>query len=106
MDRAGTAEGEQRDAAQIGALLDGVHPGGGCHVLVDQLVDARCGVGDAQVERSANRCERVGAARRVERHVATEEEGGVEQAELEIGVGDGRLRPAEPVAGWTGVGAR
>ena len=45
------------------------------------------------------------AAASVERHVAAEERVGVEQAEHDVGVGDGRFGAAAPVRGGAGLGA-
>ena len=106
VDRAGAAEREHGDAAQVRALLDRVHPRRRGHVLVDELVDAGRGVGDRQAERVGDRRRAprsVGGE--VERHVAAEEVAGVEQPEREVGVGDRRRGAAAAVARRAGVGA-
>ena len=61
---------------------------------------------DRQAERVGHRLQRGGIGSDVELHVAAEEVAGVEHAEREIGVGDGRLRAAAAVACRAGIGAR
>ena len=105
VDRAGAAERQHGDAAQVVALLDRVHARRGGHVLVDELVDAGGGVADRQAELSATDRRAAASAGEVERHVAAEEVSGVEQPEHQVGVGDGGLGAAAAVAGRAGVGA-
>ena len=107
VDRAGAAEREQRQAGGVVAALGGVHAGGAGHVLVDEAVDAPGGLLDGQVERLGDvGLDRLRRRVDVERHLAAEEEVGVEVAEHEVGVGDRGLRPAAAVTGRAGVGAR
>ena len=80
--RAGAAEGDQRVAARVPALLGDVHAGGRRHVLVDDLVDAD-GRGSRRRARAGGRCAPrwpASTASAVERHLAAEEVVGVESS--------------------------
>ncbi len=107
MHRPRAAEGEDRQPPRIAAALQGVHPRRAGHHLVDDLVDAPGGLLDAQPERLGH-VAADGLPRRldVERHRPAEEEAGIEVAEDEIGIGDGRPLAAAAVAGRPGIGAR
>ena len=76
-----------------------MHPCGSGHVLVDDLVHAGSGVGDRQAERVGDGCECGVGGGDVEWHVTAQEELGVEEAEREVGVGDGGLRATTPIGG-------
>ena len=94
------AEGKQRIASQVLAALDAVHAGGGRHVLVDDAVDAPRGLGEAQAHPPGHALFDGPAGRfHVEAHAATQEELGVEVAQQQVRVGDGRLVPSRSVAG-------
>ena len=106
MNRSGAAERQDRDATKILTLLDRVHPRRGCHVLIDQLVNARSGVAGRQAETVGNGLQRGVVGGEVEVHVATEEVLGIEHSEREVGVGHRRPRAAAAVTRrpWVGAG--
>jgi hypothetical protein len=107
VDRSGPAERKEREGPRVLAVLYGVDAGGVRHALVDKLVNAPRGLGHAEFERpcdSISECPLGGHA--VQVHAAPEEEIRVQVAEDQVGVGDGWLGPAEPVAGWPRAGAR
>ncbi len=105
MHRAGAAERQHGDTAQVDAVLDGVHPRRGRHVLVDDLVDARGGLDGVEGECAPDGVDRRRRSVSVEGHVAAEKGGRVEQPEDHVGVGDGRLRAAAPVRRRPRLGA-
>ena len=90
--RAGAAEGDQREVARVDALLDGARADGVGHVGVDQRDHAlrRLALGDARARAASSPITRR-AATSVERHPAAEEVLAVEPAEHDVGVGDRRL---------------
>ena len=93
MHRTRAAEGEDRQPPRIAAALQGVHPRRAGHHLVDDLVDPPGGLLDAQPQRLGHvAADRLPRRLDVERHRPAEEEAGIEVAEDEIGVGDGRPR--------------
>jgi hypothetical protein len=89
--RAGTTEGDEADTAQVHAALDGVHACGGGHVLVHDLHHTCGGVTGGGAEVATDLAQRPFGDSRSKRHVAAEEEAGVEVAEQQVRVGDGRL---------------
>ena len=104
--RAGAAEGQQREVARVEAALDQHRAERAHHVVVGDLHDgerrllrgAPKGLGDAR-DRLLRRCH-------VEGHLAAEEVLGVDAAEQQVGVGDRRALAAGAVAGGAGVRAR
>ena len=103
--RAGAAEGAEREVARVEAALDQHRAQGTDHVVVGDADDGEGRVGHAAAEASGDagdgRVRGVG----VEGHAAAEEVVGVEAAEDEIGVGDGGLGAALAVAGGAGCRA-
>ena len=93
------AEGDQGSIVRILAALDGVDPGGACHVLAHHLGHAegsriwreRHGVTDDGPER-------VLGPGRSQRHLAAGEMTRGDSAHHHVGVGDGRLASAEVIA--------
>src|SRR3984893_1169767 len=106
VDRSRAAGGHQREAADVAAALDGVHPRRGGHVLVHDAVDARGGLllGQGQARRQAP--DRLASSLQVERHGAAQEEMRVQVAEEEVRVGYRGLNAALAVAGRPRLGAR
>src|SRR5713226_4052476 len=105
VERAGTAEGDQREAARIVAPPDRDRPDGARHRVVDDLDDPGRRLVHAEPERAGDpRLD--GGSRRahVERELAAEERRG-DAAEREEGDGDGRLGPAAAVAHRARLGA-
>ena len=103
----GAAIGDEREIGGIEAALGGDpahhvgHLGGG------DAQDAVGGLREIEAERRGDtRFERALCALEVEPHLAAEKPVGAEPPENEIGVGDGRLRAAEPVAYRAGLRAR
>ena len=106
VDGAGTAEGEERHGGGVLPAFDGVHPRGGGHGLVDDLMDGPRAAGGIEAGRGADvRGDGTTGGVEVEGHRATKEVPGVEIAKHQVGVGDGGHRGAAPVAGRPGVGA-
>ncbi len=103
MERSGAAIGDQREIRRIEAAL-GRHPAHHMrHFRRGDAQDAFGGFGQRQPERLCDLVvERTFRAFDVELHLAAEKAVGGEPAEHEIGVGDGRLLAAEPVAHRTG----
>ena len=104
--RAGTAERQQREAARIDALLDGHDSQRADHLGVRDADDA-LGAGD-RLERELVREPGHGALRGVaiEGDAAGKRAPGVEAAEQEVRVGDRRLHSAAPVTRRSGLRAR
>src|SRR5690606_35876056 len=106
VDRPGSAGRDQREAARVLAAFGDVDAGRRGHILVDDVADA---CGDPQRVEGERRLQGAGdgplRCLAVQRHRPAQEEVGVEVAEQQIGVGDGRLVAALPVAGRAGVGA-
>jgi hypothetical protein len=102
----GAAEGEQGEAARVGAAAHRDEPDALRHVGVDHAADAlRCGHrAHAQRARHAAHC-RLGRGR-VETGAAPQEVRGVEETQHHVGVGHRGLDPAAVVAGGPGGGAR
>ena len=103
MNRARPAGGDQREASEIAAPLDGVHAGGSGHVLVDHPVNRHRGIVGRQPQAIPQ--SRHGGSGRgdVQVHLPAQEEIWVEVPEQEVGIGDRRHGPAPTVAGRTGV---
>ena len=100
--RAGAAEGAEREVARVEAALDQHRAQGADHVVVGDADDGERGVGDAAAEPVGEAGDgRVGGVG-VEGHAAAEELVGVEAAEDQVGVGDRGLRAALAVAGGAG----
>ena len=98
--RSGAAEGDEHELAGIVAALHGHQAHRADHVGVGDLHDA--GGGGDRVERQwRGHAVGDGLARGggVQRHLAAEEERGVQPAEDQVGVGDGRRGAAAAVAG-------
>ena len=94
------AAADQHGLARIDALIDGDVLDGVDHVLADDIEDGGGGLVRADTERSAHL---LGNRRRravgIERDGAAQEEVGVDVAQRERGVGQGRLAAALTVAG-------
>ena len=96
--RAGAAEGDQREVARVEAALDGDQPDRVRHVLVGG--PHRRDAAAASADRSSASPSPASAARAassVERHRPAEEVRRVEPAERQVRVGQRRLGPALPV---------
>jgi len=98
VDGAGAARAEKRVVARIATALGDVHAGGARHVLVDDVVDTPRDLDQRQAYRLGEPGQGAARGRDVDRDGAAREVLGVQVAEDEIGVRDGRLRPAEGVA--------
>ena len=107
MQRAGAAARHQRECARIMTALDAHLLDRVLQALLEQLDDARGRLDrvDAERRRDVGR-DRVARARVVEGNRAVGETPGAEAAQHQVCVGDGRVRAAEPVAGWPRPGAR
>ena len=105
--RTGATEGEQRGLRRVAAALDGdpAHrPGRLRHQDVQHAGRRALG---RHLHRLRQRLpDAVPRPFVVERHRSAEERVGVDVSEHETGVGDGRLRPAAPVADGPRLGAR
>ena len=106
MSGSGPAEAHHSVAPRVTSLLDDVDAGRGGHVLADDRVDAPCRLERRQPEWFGQVRHRRRRRRRVEPHPPTQEEVGIEVAEQQVGVGDGRLLAAQAVAGGAGIGTR
>ena len=105
--RAGAAEGDQREAPRIDAALHGQDADGVGHLFVHQVDDRRRRLLHAHAERTAQLLHRAVGRRGIEPHLAAEEEAGIQAAEHHVGVGDGDLLTALAVAdrAWRRTGA-
>ena len=93
------SEGGQRERPGTLAPLHDMHAGGVGHVLIHQLVDAPCRLGHRQPHRSGDPGLDGPAGRfGVEFHAAAQEVVRIEVSEDQVGIGDGRLGPAQAVA--------
>ena len=105
--RAGAAERHEREFPRIDAARHRVGADGQRHVRVDDLDDAERGVLDRQAERLRHlRFDGLVREVGIERQVAAEHLVGVEAAENDLRVGDGRLLAAFAVARRARLGAR
>ena len=101
MNRPGAAKGEQRKPAMIDATIGGMGAHGGRHGFGNDAIDAAGGVGQIGAELVAQALDRGFGGRLVELHAAAEEIVGIEQAQHDIGVGDGRLGAAAAIGSRT-----
>jgi hypothetical protein len=107
VERPAAAVGDQRVVARVEAALGGDAAHRERHLHVGQPDDAGRRGRTPEPERRADLLvDGPGGARQIERHRAPEEAGGVDPAEHEIGVGDGRLGAAPRVTDRPGIGAR
>ena len=99
MHRSGAAERDEREVTRVDAALHGDDADRGGHVRVHDVVDGARRVGDVDAERVGDATRQIASRRGVGReHHATGEAAGIEVAEQEVGVGDGRIGAAAPVA--------
>ena len=95
-----TAGDDEREVARVEAAADADLADAGRHRDVDDVVDPGRRLDDAEAERAGEPAlDRLLGRRAVEAHLAAEERGLVDEAEHEVGVGDGRLGAAAAVAG-------
>ena len=106
MDRAAAAEGVQDEVARIVPARDRHAADLVLHQAVGDHLDARGALEQPEPETLAQRAHRGARGVDVEPHPAAEEVLGVEQAEHEVGVRDGRHRAAAAVADGAGIGPR
>ena len=105
MHRPGAAERDEREVPRLDPLLDRDRADRLRHLGVDHVADP---LGhDFRLEVQFVGESRYGVVRGVdvERHPAARERVGLDAAEHEVGVGDGRLGAAAPVTGRTRIGA-
>ena len=106
MRRARAAEGHHGVAPRVTPLLDQVHARRTGHRLADHGVDAPGGLDRRQPEPRTEprqcRLRRIA----VERHRPAEEEARIVVAQQQVRIGDGRVRPAAPVARGPRIGTR
>ena len=92
------AAGSTADNNGIAARVDPAHDRNRAHrtdhLGVDDSVDRRCRFDRAHVEAVADGCQRMFGCRAVERHSSTEKILGIDIAEDQVCVGDGRYRAA------------
>jgi hypothetical protein len=101
----GAAEGEEREALDVQAPLDGVDARGRGHALVGQLVDAPGRLDEVEAEGAGHALgDRPRGRVAVEPHLPAQGEVGVQVAEDEVRVGHGGL--GAPAAVGDGAGAR
>src|SRR5438105_2505740 len=93
----------QRVAAQVAAALDRMHSGGCRHVLVDDPMDPGRRLLDAGPEPAREGNEGGLRSLDIQPHLTAEEEGWIEVAEHQVGVGDGGVPAAVAVAGRAGL---
>ena len=105
MQRAGAAEGHERELARVVAALDADHAQRARHVLVDDPDDPVGGLLEAQAHRVGDLLHRGLRGLDVERHLAADQVRR-EVAEDDVGVGHGRLLAALAVGRRAGLGAR
>ena len=107
MDRAGAAEGDQREAAWIEAAADRDQADALDHLRVHHAMDTERRVLHRQSEWSRDApLDGSARQRRIERHGTAGEIGGIEPAKHDRCVGDGGFLAATPVAGGAWLGAR
>ena len=106
MQRAGAAEGDQREVARVEALLHRLGADGVRHVGVDDGEHALGSLVLVDAERLGEVRERLVGALRHKRHLAAEEVVRIQPAEHEVGIGYRRRTAAPAVAGGAGLGAR
>ena len=104
MDRSSTTEGQDRHASQINPTFHAVHAGRCGHILVHYLVDTGCRLDGRHLQALRHPRRRLFGQRSIERHSSTEERIGVEQAQEQVGVGNGRSGSSLPVAGRARLG--
>ena len=97
MERAGAAEGEQREVARVDAALDGHHPQRPDHLRVRDAADPLGALAQPEPELLAEPADRVACRARVELDRARQRRAGAEQAEDDVGVGHGRRLAAVTV---------
>ena len=103
MHRAGAAEGDEREVARLNPLRYGQRPDRLRHLRVDHVKDPLGQLRCLEIESAGEPgCSAVGC-RGVEGHTTAGERLGCDPAEDEVGVGDGWLAAAAPVAGWAWV---
>ena len=100
---AGTAEGEQREAAGVVAALEGDHLDRAGHVLVGDLDDRRGQLHRLHAETRRKPIDRLDREARVESHAPAEEVLGVEATEQEVRVRHRHLAAAAAVADRAGL---
>ena len=97
VERPGPAEREQREAARVVAVLERDHLDRAGHVLVRDLDDRGGELQRRQPDRSPSASSALATPLEVEPHPPAEEVVGIEPAEQQVGVGDGRPRvPPRP----------
>ena len=97
MQRAGAAEGDEREIARIVAAPDGDQPDGVGHVGVGDLDDRRWRLREAQPERLGDAWRGSPARRRrLSSFIMPPASAGAEPPEDDVGVGVGRLVPPRP----------
>ena len=95
MERAGAAEGEEREVARVVAAGEAHHPDRTRHPVVGDAQDRRRRLVGGETERASDGLlDEIADAGERHRGVDGEEALRVEPAEDEVGVGDGRPRPA------------
>ena len=106
MQRTGPTARDQRHAARIMAAFAGEPLHGMQQFLIHQPYDARCGVLDAEAKRAGDRfLDSLPGTFRVDPHRSTCHRTGLDAAEHDLRVGDGRILAAEAIAGRAGIGS-
>jgi hypothetical protein len=103
--RAGAAEGHQREAARVVALLDRDQAQRAEHVFVDDIDYARCRFHQTDPERRGGFFDRALRRPAIEFHLAAEQ---IDRqiTEHQVGVGNRGLRAAAAIGRRTGLGSR
>ena len=105
--RSGAPECDEGDVAGVESLLRGADPDRALHVRIGDADDSGRRLLEAQAERRpdpVHDCAPGGFE--VELHLAAEESIGVQPAQHDVRVGNGRLGSAAPIRGGAGLGAR
>ena len=98
---AGSPEGDEGRPARVGALFDGNPPQRPCHEFLNHFHHPGRHLACVEPQTLAEAGQRSTGSVRLEREVGPEPGGGIDPAEKEIGVGNGRLEPAVPIGGGT-----
>ncbi len=104
VERPGAAEGDEREVAGIEAALHRDQADGIGHVLIHRADDGECRILRRERQGLAQPGEGRMRGGKIQRHGPAEEEGGIETAQHQIGVGDGGHLAAAAIGDRPGLG--
>ena len=105
VERPGATEGDEGEVAGIEAALHRDQADGIGHVLVHRADDGECCILRREGQGLAQPGKRRTRGGKIQRHGPAQEEGGIETAQHQIGVGDGGRLAAAAIGDGPGLGA-